>query len=136
MSRIGLKVMWMAGAGVCGLALAAAPVFAREGHGQGHKDPAKYIEMLDKKLKLSDEQRSQIERIIADYQTRTQALHEQLEALHTEKRQKINAALTPAQQAQYEQMKSGHKKHGRHGWRKNEHDDDKHEHEGKDDDDA
>lgn len=97
-------------ASACVVVLAAAPVFAKEGHAM---DPQKHLDQLSKKLELSAEQRSQVEQIMNDYRGRIEGLKEQMEALKKEKHDKINAVLTPAQQEKFQKMKG--KSHKR-GW--------------------
>ena len=87
-------------AGICGLTLAATPASAKH----GHTDPAKHLDKLTKKLKLTDEQRGQVDGILKEYQQRMQALHEQFEALHKEKHDKIKTVLTPEQQEKFDAM--------------------------------
>jgi len=98
----------VAGLGI--MALAASPVMAK---GQ-RSDAGKHLDFLDRKLKLSDEQRGQVERILNDYHNRTQSLKEQFESLRSEKQKRIQAVLTPEQQAKFEKMKQ--KQHGKGGW--------------------
>lgn len=90
--------------------LAASSVAAKEGH---HNDPQQHLNMLSKKLELTDEQRVQVEQIMNDYHGRMEALHGQMEAMKKEKHEKINAVLTPAQQEKFKNMKH-HK--GRRSW--------------------
>lgn len=97
-------------AGVCVVMLAASPVFAKEGR---HGDPQKHLDTLSKKLELTDQQRGQVEQIMNDYRGRIEALKGQMEALQKEKRERINAVLTPEQQEKFQKMKP-HK--GRRGW--------------------
>jgi len=100
----------IAAAGI--VVLAASPVMAKE----RHSDPGKQLEFLAKKLELTGEQRSHVERILNDYHARLQSLKEQLESLRSEKDKSIQTVLTPAQQAKFEKMKSA--RHGRGGWRR------------------
>ena len=110
------RMMGLMVAGMFGMALAASPVSAHE-HGD-KKDPGKSLEMLTKKLKLTDEQRGQVDQIMQDYHSKMEALHEQIEALHNEKHEKIKAVLTPEQQAKFDEMQDkmkDHKKDKKHG---------------------
>lgn len=95
--------------GLCGVLLLASPASAKWGQ---PKDPSQRLDQLDKKLELTDEQRVQVEQILQDYHTRAQVLRQQGESLRKDKHDKMNAVLTPDQQAKYGQMKT------RHWWRR------------------
>ena len=103
-------------AGVCGM---AAPAFAHEGW---NKDPKQRAEALTKKLHLTDPQRAQVEQIMSEYHDRAQSLHDQMEAMHKEKHDKIRAVLTPEQQAAFDKMDEEKEEHEHHG--KKDHDKD------------
>ena len=104
----------MVGSWVIGLG--ASPVMAN----QGHEEIGKRVGFLEKRLQLTDQQRGQVEQILNDYHTRVQSLHEQLEALRREQREKIEAVLTPQQKEKFEKMKE--QRHGRAGLRRWQHD--------------
>lgn len=113
-SRSGSMVRWMAAA-CCGLLLVASPALAKRGHS---KDAGKHAEMLAKKLKLTQEQRPQVEQILNDYQARVQPLLDQLEALRTEKHGKIRAVLTPEQQEKFDRWHEKKMKRHHAWWRR------------------
>jgi len=102
---------WLVMAALWGIVLAASPALAKGGW---HKDPAKHLEYLTKKLTLTDEQRVQVEQAMTDYHSRAQILYEQLESVRQQKHARIKAVLSPEQQEKFERLS---KKHHTRWWR-------------------
>jgi Spy/CpxP family protein refolding chaperone len=100
----------MIAAAIGALMLAAPVASANEGWGHAKKDPAEYVEHLDKKLELTDEQRASIQPIVSEYGERAKGLKEQLMSLRKEKHDKIRAQLTPEQAEKFDKMSEKHEK--------------------------
>ncbi len=98
--------------GLCGVMFAGRPGFANEG--LQHKDAGKYVDRLNKKLHLTDSQRSQVEQIANEYHARAESLQQQLQALRGEEQEKVKAVLTPEQQAKFQKMQ--HHEHNKRRW--------------------
>ena len=113
MFRTGRRIMGIGLAmGICSFGFIGSPARADEG---SQKDAGHYVKLLDRKLKLTDEQRAQVESIIQDHQARMQPLKEQMAALREDKRSKIKAVLTPEQQEKFVRMDEQKMKR-RRGW--------------------
>ena len=97
-------------------------------HHHGHKrSPEHETKMLTKKLGLSPDQAAQVEPILADRQTRMEALHEntsidqqakheQMRAIMMDTKGKLDAVLNDQQKAQMQQMmEQRREKHQEHG---------------------
>ncbi|MDH3503106.1 MAG: hypothetical protein OEM58_01085 [Nitrospirota bacterium] len=89
-------------------------------HGYGH-DPKSHLEKLTKKLSLTQEQQDKILPIIEEKHQQMEALHQQMKAMRQKAMGKIEAELTPEQQAKWkemqeerqEKMKEYKEKHGK-----------------------
>ncbi|MGA7159087.1 MAG: hypothetical protein WBY53_19735 [Acidobacteriaceae bacterium] len=92
------------------------PDGAMQGPG-GHRgmNPERRIEMMQRRLNLSDDQTAQVRQIFADSRTKMEALrsntsmsHEdrraQMMALHQDEQAKVRALLNPDQQAKFDEM--------------------------------
>ncbi|PIQ83409.1 MAG: hypothetical protein COV75_07725 [Candidatus Omnitrophica bacterium CG11_big_fil_rev_8_21_14_0_20_63_9] len=109
MVRAGWKIGLISlAAGLCSVWLAASPVQAKRGDG---KDAGKHAAWLARKLKLSDEQRVQVEQIIQNHQTRVEPVMSQLKQLKQEKHDQIRAVLTPEQQGKFDRIHEKKMKH-------------------------
>lgn len=89
-------------------------------HGYGH-DPKSHLEHLTKKLDLSKEQQDKILPIIEDKHQKMEGLHSQMQEIRKQAMSRIEAELTPDQQAKWkemqekrkEKMKEYREKHGK-----------------------
>ncbi len=86
-----MKKLWMLALAIT--ILGGTPAFANE-HGM---DPGKKLDKIKKDLLLTPEQESTVKGILEDYQTR-------MKALKQEKRDRIDAILTPEQKQKHEDM--------------------------------
>jgi len=86
------------------------------GRGGMGGDPAKRLEMMQKRLKLSDDQTAQVKAIFDDGRSKMEALRSntalapqdrrtQGRALMEQENAKVEAVLTPDQKAKYEEMR-------------------------------
>ena len=91
-----------------------------DGKGYGH-DPKSHLEKLTKKLSLTQEQQDKILPIIEEKHQKMEALYEQMKETRQQAMAKIEAELTPEQQAKWkemqeerqEKMKEYREKHGK-----------------------
>lgn len=106
---------------ICALSLFGAAAWADgDDHGYGH-DPKSHLEKLTKKLSLTQEQQDKILPIIEDKHQKMEALHAQMKEIRQQAMGKIEAELTPEQQAKWkemqeerqEKMKEYKEKHGK-----------------------
>ena len=90
------------------------------------RDPHREAEMLSKHLNLTPDQTSRLEPILADRQTRIEALrsnssldgkarHEQMRSIQEDTQTKMAGVLTPDQLQQLKQMRGRMGRHGRGG---------------------
>lgn len=90
------------------------------------RDPHRQAEMLSKHLNLTPDQTSRLEPILADRQSRMDALrsntsldqkarHEQMRSIQEDTQTKMAGVLTPDQLQQLKQMRGGMGRHGRGG---------------------
>ena len=99
-----------------------------DGHGYGH-DPKSHLEKLTKKLDLTKEQQDKILPIIEEKHQKMEGLHEQMKEMRKQAMAKIEAELTPEQQAKWkemqeereEKMKEYKEKHGKDCDKKGKH---------------
>lgn len=94
-------------------------------HGRGHMgDPERRLEMMQKRLNLSDDQTAKIKSIFADGRSQMEALRAnqslapedrraQARSLMQDEQAKINAVLTPDQQAKWQKMQERQREHMR-----------------------
>ncbi len=106
-------------AAACGMVLCA-------GSASAHEHEGKRSEHLTKELKLTDQQRAQVDQIGQEYQAKREQIWKQIEAINDEENAKIRALLTPEQQQKYdEEVKAWkEKKAKRHEADKDDDDDD------------
>jgi periplasmic protein CpxP/Spy len=89
---------------------------AMGGHAMGAMSPESRLKMLTEKLNLTEDQQTKLKPILEDESTQMKALHEDTSLAPKDKRakmkelresstEKINAVLTPDQQAKWKQMK-------------------------------
>ena len=85
--------------------------------GPGRMDPARHMEMMQKRLGLSDDQMSQVKTIFADGKAKMDALRAntslapadrraQAMAMRQEQMTKVRAVLTPEQQTKFDAMQA------------------------------
>ena len=74
------------------------------------------VDALRNLLGLTDAQRSQVQQITQEYQSRSKPLTDQLDALRQDRDSKIKALLTPQQQARYDQLQQRRKEHRQARW--------------------
>ena len=101
-------------------ALQAAPPAqehgAMGGHVMGAMTPESRLKMLTEKLDLTEDQQAKLKPILEDQSTQMKALHDdtslapedkraKMKELHESSTEKINAVLTPDQQAKWKQVK-------------------------------
>ena len=100
-------------------ALQIAPAAQEHGAMSGHAmamTPESRLKMLTEKLDLTDDQQAKLKPILEDESTQMKTLHEdsslasddkkaKMKELHESSTEKINAVLTPDQQAKWKQMK-------------------------------
>lgn len=99
-----------------------------DGHGYGH-DPKSHLEKLTKKLDLTKEQQDKILPIIEEKHQKMEGLHQQMKEMRKQAMAKIEAELTPEQQAKWkemqeereEKMKEYKEKHGKDCDKKGKH---------------
>ncbi|GJL69113.1 MAG: hypothetical protein NPIRA06_17480 [Nitrospirales bacterium] len=118
------------------LSLSGATAWADGGgHGYSH-DPKSKLEKLTKKLDLTKEQQDKILPIIEEKHQKMEGLHQQMKDMRNQAMAKIEAELTPEQQAKWkemqekraEKMKEYKEKHGKEcDKKKGKHDKDEHD---------
>ena len=95
----------------------------RHGHGRGGQMMQR-LERMAERLGLSEAQRTQVRAIVADARTRAQAMRQQTEErtparrearreLFEQTKQRVLQVLTPAQRAQFEQIRAQRREHMR-----------------------
>jgi periplasmic protein CpxP/Spy len=96
-------------------ALQTAPA-AQEHGAMGQMTPESRLKMLTEKLNLTEDQQAKVKPILEDESKQMKALHDdtsldpadrrvKMKELHDSSTEKINAILTPDQQAKWKQMK-------------------------------
>lgn len=86
---------------------------AMGGPAMGAMTPESRLKMLTEKLNLTEDQQAKVKPILEDESTKMKALHDEgpadkqakMKELHMSSTEKINAILTPDQQAKWKQMK-------------------------------
>ncbi|MGP0591900.1 hypothetical protein ACTRXD_05065 [Nitrospira sp. T9] len=111
------------------LSLSGAAAWADgDGHGYSH-DPKSKLEKLTKKLDLTKEQQDKILPILEEKHQKMEGLHQQMKDMRHQAMGKIEAELTPEQQAKWKEMqeereakmKEYKKKHGKDCDKKGKH---------------
>ena len=111
-------------AAACGMVLCA-------GSASAHEHEGKRSEHLTKELKLTDQQRAQVDQIDQEYQAKREQIWNQMEPINDEENAKIRALLTPEQQAKFdEEVKEWKEKKAKRHADKDDDDDDEQEHKG------
>jgi periplasmic protein CpxP/Spy len=88
---------------------------AMGGHAMGQMTPESRLKMLTEKLNLTEDQQAKVKPILEDESKQMKALHDdtslapvdkraKMKDLHDSSTEKINAVLTPDQQAKWKQM--------------------------------
>jgi periplasmic protein CpxP/Spy len=94
----------------------AAPQQSERGHGRGHFDSQQRVNVLAKRLNLSDDQKGKLQSIFADSQQQMQGVRqdsslsrqdrmEKMKSLRSQTDDKINGILNDDQKQKYAQMK-------------------------------
>jgi Spy/CpxP family protein refolding chaperone len=89
---------------------------AMGGQGMGPMTPESHLKMLTEKLNLTADQQAKLKPILEDQSKQMKALHDdtslapadkqaKMKELHESSTEKINAVLTPDQQAKWKQMR-------------------------------
>jgi len=86
------------------LSLSGAAAWADEDDKGYSHDPKSRLEKLTKKLSLTQEQQDKILPIIEEKHQKMEALHEQMKEMRQAAMGKIEAELTPEQQAKWKEM--------------------------------
>ena len=95
---------------VCCVGLGGYEVFADQD--TSPQEPGQHrLQRFEQTLDLTEAERSQVQQITQDYQTRRKQLTDQLDALRQEEDGKLRAILTPEQQARFDQMQQRRTEH-------------------------
>ena len=101
----------------CGTMLLSGVSFAQAKDIDMRPEPPKIEKMhkmerpaLAKKLNLSDEQKEQAKKIREDGREKMKKMHEQMQELRKENMAEFEKILTPEQKAEFDKIKSEHKK--------------------------
>ena len=89
---------------------------ARADQGAPQDTDQREVDALRNLLGLTDAQRSQVQQITQEYQSRSKQLTDQLDALRQDRDSKIKTLLTPQQQARYDQLQQRRKEHRQARW--------------------
>ena len=82
-----------------------------EGMGPEGGGPERHLEMLDKRLKLTPEQREKVKGVLNETGTQLKALHEKIEKLMRTQNEEIRALLSDEQKPKFDRMNAEMRRH-------------------------
>jgi Spy/CpxP family protein refolding chaperone len=107
--RVAALVIFLLGAAAGALAPRAYYAWARSGEGGRASRGERFEQMLDERLRLGDEQKTQVREILGDSRSQLEALRRESEPRMQEVRrqadERLQKVLTPEQWQQFQQLK-------------------------------